>query len=60
MKKILETTSPGATQTPYVLTPEEVADLDASLAEAERGEFATEEEVRAMWAKHGLASHPDS
>jgi predicted transcriptional regulator len=54
MKKILETTFPGLTQTPYVLTPEEEADLDASLAEAERGEFATDEEVRAVWAKHGL------
>ena len=30
------------------------ADLEKSLAEAERGEFATDEEVRAVWAKHGL------
>jgi predicted transcriptional regulator len=44
----------GIQQPPYVLTPEEQADLDASIAEAERGEFATDEEVRAMWAKHGL------
>ena len=44
----------GVEQPPYELTPEEEADLDASLAEAERGEFATDEEVRAMWAKHGL------
>ena len=44
----------GVEQTPYELTPEEEADIDASLAEAERGEFATDEEVRAMWAKHGL------
>jgi hypothetical protein len=44
----------GVEQPPYELTPEESADLDASLAEAERGEFATDEEVRAMWAKHGL------
>ena len=41
-------------EAPYVLTPEEKADIDASLAEAERGEFATDEEVRAIWAKHGL------
>ena len=54
MKETLETTSPGVTQAPYVLTPEEEADLDASLAEAERGEFATDDEVRAVWAKHGL------
>ena len=44
----------GVEQPPYVLTPEEEADVNASLAEAERGEFATDEEVRAMWAKHGL------
>lgn len=38
----------------YQLTPEEEADLDESDAEAARGEFATDEEVRALWAKHGL------
>lgn len=38
----------------YQLTPEEEADLDASDAEVSRGEFATDEEVRAIWAKHGL------
>jgi len=26
----------------------------ASLLEAERGEFATDEEIRVIWAKHGL------
>ncbi len=44
----------GVEQPSYELTPEEEADIDASLTEAERGEFATDEEVRAMWAKHGL------
>ncbi len=44
----------GVEQPPYLLTPEEEADINVSLAEAERGEFATDEEVRAMWAKHGL------
>ena len=44
----------GVEQPPYELTPEEAADIDASLAEAERGELATDQEVRAMWAKHGL------
>ena len=44
----------GVDQPPYELTPEEAADLDASLAEGARGEFATDEEVRAVWAKHGL------
>ncbi|MBR1188425.1 hypothetical protein [Bradyrhizobium sp. AUGA SZCCT0160] len=54
MKKTRETTAPGLTQTPFVLTLDEEADLDASLAEAARGEFATDEEVRAVWAKQGL------
>jgi hypothetical protein len=43
----------GVEQPPIPLTAEEEADLDASLAEAERGEFATDEEVRAIWAKYG-------
>ena len=44
----------GVEQPLYELTPEEAADIDASMAEAERGEFATDEEVRSLWAKHGL------
>jgi predicted transcriptional regulator len=36
----------------YVLTPEDEAELEASIAEAEGGEFATDEEIRAIWAKH--------
>jgi len=36
------------------LTPEEEASFEESLAQAERGEFATDDEVRAIWAKHGL------
>jgi predicted transcriptional regulator len=36
------------------LTAEEEASFDESLAQAERGEFATDEQVRAIWAKHGL------
>jgi hypothetical protein len=43
----------GYEQPPYVLTPEEETDLDASIAAEERGEFATDEEIRAIWAKHG-------
>lgn len=35
----------------YVLSPEEKASLAESLAQAERGEFATDEEVEAIWAK---------
>ena len=44
----------GVEQPPYILTPEEEADLDASIAEAERGEYASDEDIRAIWAKHGL------
>lgn len=38
----------------YRLTPEEDASLAGSLGEAERGEFATDERVQAIWAKYGL------
>lgn len=46
----------GVEQPPYELTPEEAADIDASLAQAERGEFATDEDVHAMWAKQACES----
>jgi len=36
------------------LAPAEHAAIAASKAAAERGEFATDEQVRAVWAKHGL------
>jgi hypothetical protein len=36
------------------LTTEEKAALEISKAAAARGEFATDEQVRAIWAKHGL------
>jgi hypothetical protein len=39
---------------PLPLTPEEQAAIAASKAAAARGEFATDEQVRAVWAKHGL------
>jgi len=39
---------------PVPLTPEERAAIARSKAAAARGEFATEEEVRAVWAKHSL------
>ena len=38
----------------YILTPEERAAIAESDAEVERGEFASDEEVRAVWAKFGL------
>ena len=39
---------------PMPLTAEEQAALAASKAAAARGEFATDDQVRAVWAKHGL------
>ncbi|GJE78851.1 hypothetical protein CJNNKLLH_0176 [Methylorubrum thiocyanatum] len=39
---------------PVVLSQEERAAIAVSKAAAERGEFASDEEVRAVWAKHGL------
>ncbi len=41
-------------QTAIQLTPEEVADLVAADEEIARGELATDEQMRAIWAKHGL------
>ena len=39
---------------PVPLTPDEQSAIGASKAAAARGEFATDEQVRAVWAKHGL------
>jgi len=39
---------------PVALSPEERASITASKAAAARGEFATDEQVRAVWVKHGL------
>ena len=36
------------------LTPEEEEALEVSEEAAARGEFATDEEVEAIWKKHGL------
>ena len=36
------------------LSPEERHAIERSRRAAERGQFATDEEVRAVWAKHGL------
>ena len=36
------------------LSEEEKASFETSFAQAERGEFATEDEIKAIWAKHGL------
>ena len=39
---------------PYELSPGERADLEEALDEARRGEFASDAEVAAMFARHGL------
>ena len=44
----------GEDPPPLQLTPDEEASFEESLAQAERGEFATDEQIRAIWAKHGL------
>lgn len=44
----------GIDQSPLELRAEEAASFDDSLAQADRGEFATDEQVHAIWAKHGL------
>jgi hypothetical protein len=44
----------GDTRAAIGLSADDAASFDESLAQAERGEFATDEEIRAIWAKHGL------
>jgi hypothetical protein len=44
----------GAEQPATHLTEEEKISFAKSRGEAERREFATDEQVRATWAKHGL------
>jgi hypothetical protein len=44
----------GRDQPVIQLNKEEESSLAASFAQADRGEFATDEQVRAIWAKHGL------
>ena len=39
---------------PVYLTDEERATIAVSKSAAARGEFATDDQVRAVWAKHGL------
>lgn len=44
----------GNESEPVELTPDEQAAIAESRGQAARGEFATDEQVRAAWAKHGL------
>ncbi len=38
----------------YELSEEELGDLKEAIGEADRGEFATDEEVAALWTTHKL------
>ena len=49
---IFELVGEGAAA-PVALTPEERSAVERSRAAARRGEFASVEEVQALWAKHG-------
>lgn len=44
----------GENQPVLELSAEEEASFEKSLAQADRGEFAPDAQVRAIWAKHGL------
>lgn len=50
--EVLERMNSLATAT-YKLSAEERADLEEALAEARRGELASDADVRAMFARHG-------
>jgi predicted transcriptional regulator len=39
---------------PYQLSAEDRAAIEEGLAQADRGEFATDEQVAALWEKFGL------
>jgi hypothetical protein len=38
----------------YALTPAQIEDLKLALAEADRGEFSTDQEIAETWKKFGL------
>jgi len=44
----------GTDAGPVALSAEERAAIDRSKTAADRGEFATDEQVDVVWAKHGL------
>jgi len=51
---VLRLVGTGDEEPPVPLSPDERAAIAASKSAAVRDEFATEEQVRAVWAKHGL------
>jgi hypothetical protein len=44
----------GHENAPVPLSPDEQSAIAESKAQAARGEFATDDLVRAVWARHGL------
>ena len=44
----------GNEEPPVILSADERAAIERSKAAAARGEFATDEQVRSLWKKHGL------
>jgi hypothetical protein len=44
----------GEDQAPIALSAEDEASFAAALAQAERGEFASDADVKDVWIKHGL------
>lgn len=51
---ILRLTGEDDETQPVPLSPSQRAAIEASKAAAARSEFATDEQVRAVWAKYGL------
>ena len=51
---VLRLAGTGDEEAPVALSPDERTAIGKSKAAASRGEFATDEQVRAAWAKHGL------
>ena len=51
---ILRLTGADDETAPVPLSPNERAAIGASKEAAARGEFATDEQVQAIWARHGL------
>jgi hypothetical protein len=43
----------GRAEPRLTLTPEQIEDVKLAIAEADRGEFATDEEMAALWKKCG-------
>ncbi|GJD57207.1 hypothetical protein [Methylobacterium dankookense] len=44
----------GEDQEPYRFSPAEEAEEDAADAAEARGDYASDDEIRAVWAKYGL------